>query len=90
MSVIIKDDEVVIDIPELKHKLVIKRSQIEKIEEDLPPDDVCKLITELREKGVIVAGTSIDGKVSYYNISPGKKCIIIKTRDGRRIYISKS
>jgi len=42
----------------------------------------------LYEKGVIVAGTTIDGKVSYYNIKPGEKCVKITLKDGRVFYVS--
>jgi len=89
MGIQISGEEIIIDIPELKQKMIIKRSQIEKIEEVVPPDEVCNLIIKLRELGVIVAGSTLDGRISYYNITPGKTCLLIKLKDGRSIYVSK-
>ena len=89
MGVQIGTEEIVIEIPELKQKVVIKRSQVKKIEEVIPPDEVCNLVVKLRELGVIIAGSTIDGKVSYYNVTPGRNCLLIELKDGRKIYVSK-
>ncbi|BAK61784.1 MULTISPECIES: hypothetical protein [Sulfolobaceae] len=81
------ENEIIIEVPNLP-PIKINKKNIEKIESTTPPDDVCKLIMNLYEKGVIVAGTTIDGKVSYYNIKPGEKCVKITLKDGRVFYVS--
>lgn len=81
------ENEIIIDIPNFQ-PIKINKKNIEKIEEVIPPDEVCKMIMNLYEKGVIVAGTTIDGEISYYNIKPGEKCKKIVLKDGRVLYVT--
>ncbi|NON61707.1 MULTISPECIES: hypothetical protein [Acidianus] len=87
MSIQVLEDEIVINFPSFE-PLRLKKKDVESIEEVEPPEDVCQLVMKLREKGVIIAGSTIDGKISYYNITPGKKCKVIKMKDGRKIFVS--
>ncbi|BFH72820.1 hypothetical protein SJAV_07640 [Sulfurisphaera javensis] len=81
------ENEIIIEIPNFQ-PIRINKKNVEKIEDSVPPDDICKMIMNLYEKGVIVAGTTIDGKTSYYNVKPGKTCKKITLKDGRVFYIS--
>ena len=82
------ENEIIIEMPNLS-PLKISKSQVLKIEEDFPPDEVCRALMNINKRGVIFAGTTIDGKVSYYNISPGVKCIKIILKDGRTLFVGK-
>ena len=84
MSVEINEKGVKIDIPALSASIFFSRDQIVKIEDYSPPDEICNLAMS---KGVIFAGTTIDGKIMYYNIKKGGKCVLITLKDGRKIYI---
>lgn len=81
------ENEIIIEVPNFP-PIRISKNNVEKIEDSLPPDEVYELIMNLYEKGVIVAGSTIDGKVSYYNVKPGKVCKKIILKDGRVFYVS--
>jgi len=84
MSVEINEKGVTIRIPILSATISFSKDQIEKIEDSSPPDEICNLA---RSKGVIFAGSTIDGKTLYYNIRKGEKCLLIILKDGRKIYV---
>ncbi|WP_338604722.1 hypothetical protein V6M85_09350 [Sulfolobus tengchongensis] len=84
MSVEINEKGVTIKIPILSTSVSFPRDQIEKIEDSSPPDEICNLA---RSKGVLFAGSTIDGKVMYYNVRKGEKCLLIILKDGRKIYV---
>ncbi|AAY81267.1 hypothetical protein [Sulfolobus acidocaldarius] len=84
MSVEINNNGITIKIPGLSYNVMIKRDDITRIEETTAPDEICNL---LRTKGVIFAGTTIDGKVTYYNLRKGGKCLEVTLKDGRKVYI---
>lgn len=66
----------------------ISKTDIKEVREEYPPKDLCELIYKLYRKGVIIAGTTLDGKISYYNIKEGEKCKRIELKNGRVIYVS--
>ncbi|MCI2414010.1 MAG: hypothetical protein MPF33_01965 [Candidatus Aramenus sp.] len=82
------EKEIIIEVPFFE-PVVIPKEKVEKVEEGVPPDELCSLISEVAKRGVLIAGTTIDGKVSYYNISPNKKCIKITLKDGRVFYVNR-
>lgn len=84
MSVEINEKGVTIKIPILSATISFSKDQIEKIEDSSPPDEICNLA---RSKGVIFAGSTIDGKILYYNVRKGEKCLLIILKDGRKIYV---
>ncbi|ACP38920.1 hypothetical protein [Saccharolobus islandicus] len=84
MSVEINEKGVTIKIPTLSTFISFPRDQIEKIEEAIPPDEICSFA---RYKGVIFAGSTIDGKVMYYNVRKGERCLLLVLKDGRKIYV---
>ncbi|TRM82912.1 hypothetical protein DJ522_06895 [Sulfolobus sp. F3] len=84
MSVEINEKGVTIKIPSLSINISFSKDQIQKIEDATPPDEICNFI---RGRGVIFAGSTIDGKVIYYNLKRGEKCILITLKDGRKIYV---
>lgn len=88
MSVKETENEIIIEIPNFP-PFKIQKSQIVKIEEAEPPDEICKLLLKLHKEGFVFAGTTIDGKISYFNVKPGEKCLRIILKDGRQMYISK-
>jgi hypothetical protein len=81
------ENEIIIEMPNLSPPIRIIKSQIVKMEEDSPPDEICRAFMNFSQKGVILAGTTIDGKVSYYNIHPGERCLKIVLKDGRTFFV---
>jgi len=81
-------DEIIIDLPNFP-PIKIARSKVQSIRIMETPPEVCNVIASIsRREGIILAGSSIDGKVSFYNISPGGQCYEIILKDGRRLYVS--
>ncbi|AWR96327.1 hypothetical protein DFR86_01375 [Acidianus sulfidivorans JP7] len=85
MSVEESDTDLIIKIPNFS-PIKIPKSSILKMEEVDPPEEICRLF--MSKPGLIFAGSTIDGKISYFNIKPGEKCIRIILKDGRQIYIT--
>ncbi|ARM74806.1 hypothetical protein [Acidianus manzaensis] len=85
MSVEETDKEIIINIPNFS-PIKIQKSSIVKIEEVDPPDEICRMFTN--KPGVIFAGSTVDGKISYFNIKPGEKCFKITLKDGKQMYIN--
>ncbi len=87
MSLIETKKELIFSLPN-GIEVKINKDEIKEIKEDYPPKELCDLIYKLYKKGVIIAGTTLDGKVSFYGIREGEKCKRIELKNGRVIYIS--
>nr|WP_238699117.1 MULTISPECIES: hypothetical protein [unclassified Sulfolobus] len=84
MSIEINEKGVTIKLPTLSTFISFSRDQIERVEEVIPPDEICRFA---RNRGVIFAGSTIDGKIMYYNVRKGEKCLLLVLKDGRKVYV---
>ncbi|AKA73300.1 hypothetical protein SULI_04665 [Saccharolobus solfataricus] len=84
MAVEFNEKGVTIKIPTLSTSISFSKDQIEKVEEVVPPDEICRFA---RNSGVIFAGSTIDGKVMYFNVKKGERCLLLVLKDGRKVYI---
>jgi len=84
-----ESDSFLIEVPGFPSPVKVRKSDVVEIKEEMPPGDLCRLVEELHSKGVIVAGSTLDGKVTFYKVKNGKKCIKLTLRDGRVMYVGK-